>query len=472
MAEAGRFAVVFDVLDQDVETLIRALARSRDVLLVSDVRSPRVEALQALTGADLIVASHRLIDSGHGLRHSDFDLAARMAASHARSPLDAIVYASDAILDLGWYEPALADLPRGRLLRGLLMSSEETLADTRTFVDLGPTSVALWGDAATSDFVVACRPEIGALGWVDVPSLTAPLSEWRSELATVLDGRGLTTAALLAEAEQASAHTDGLLFVVVSDVSQGEALQATLPGHLAERVLAGTPGDPWIARVIGEEGLVPVDAMADLFDDFQPVRRETPGSTVMVSGEMDELGETIDRLIAGGSTEVLVAAARSENLAHSMLGKRLLNADLGFMAAHRAPMGDLDPGKIRNDVVAIGPRARRAARLAVDSSPDFRTLVFRLTEPSLTTSAVVGLVPNMDGPHPGSLRTTRSPVDLGLRLTPSLLPLPNVPAEPHPPAPEVFDAKSWVGHLGWGTRSRLALPWRWNLLPRAMKGRW
>lgn len=472
MTEPGHFAVVFDVLDRDVETLVRGVARSRRVLLVSDARSPKVESLQREVGAGLLVASHRLIDSGHGLRHSDFDLAAQIAGVHARNPLEAIIYASDAIVDFAWFEAALLDVPRGRLLKGRLAYSDQILGDSHLFAESGPTVVALWGDAATSDFTMTCRPSVGLLSWVGVTQMTPTVSEWTADMATVLDGQGLAIGDLVTETIEISSQTDGVIFILVSDAGQGVALHASLSEAVAGRLLVGTPADSWLSGIIGEEGLASVDSIADRLVGFEPVRRETPDAEVAIVDDMDELGEILDRMNATDSTEVLVAAARSQSLADAMVDKRVLSADLGFMAAHRVPMGDLDPSRIRDDVVSIGPRARRVARLAADASPDFHTLVFRLSEPSLTTSAIIGLVPDMDGPHPGALRTTRSPLDLGLRLTPPLLPLPNVPAEPHPPPPEVFDPKSWVGRLGWSTRTRLALPWRWNLLPRAMRDRW
>ena len=472
MTGKGTFAVVFDVLDHDVETLVRALTRSRHLLLVADARSPRVEELQRDVDADLIVASHRLIDSGAGLRHSDFDLASQVAAAHSRVPLEAIVYATDALIDLGWYEVALANVPRGRLLKGALASSNELLDDLHSFADWGPTVMALWGDAAISDFAIKSRPSVGLPNWLDVPQVTPTISEWRTELSTVLDGRGLAIGDLLTETKQAVAHTEGMTFALVSDRQQESNLSRALPDGVTGRVLLGTPSDSWIAELVGRGGLVAVDSLTQSLADFEPARREPTPSTSAIVNDMDVLGELLDRMIYRGGPDSLIVAAQNEMLAKAIEGTRTLFADLGFMAAHRVPMGDLDPGHLRDDVVSIGPRARRAARAAAEASPDFRTFVFRLTEPGLISSAVVGLVPNMDGPHPASLRTTRSPLDLGLRLAPPLLPMPNTPAEQHPPALEVFDPKSWVGRLSWGTRSRLALPWRWGLLPRAMKGRW
>lgn len=467
----GRLALVFDTLDSDVETVARAAAHAHDLVLVSDARSPRVERLQAELGASLLVAAHRMVDSGLGLRHSDVELAGHLARAHAKDPLEAIVYAGDSIVDLGWHEPVLRAVPKGRLLNGMLASSRKILGSTTDFVAFGPTVVALAGDAATAEFVVSCNPTAEVPRWLPLEQVTVREPGRVERQGKVVDVRGLDPGETVAKLIEAAESNAGLIAAIGSSAEQGVAIQALAPQSVAGRVIYCDSSDWWMSELMD---VAEIDREEPLFAGAIPGPRALPDMRIAAGDDMEGLGALLDELMTEGSDEAVVVTA-DDDMARDFAGTRSLLADLGFIASRRDPMGDLDPGRIRDDVILIGARARHAAQQAARMSTDLRALIHRLTEPSLVTSAVVGLVPGDESVETLHLRTTREPSDLGLRITPALLPVPNAPAQPHPPhplPPEVIDPKTWVSQLKWGTRSRLALPWRWGLLSRAMKGRW
>lgn len=467
-----RFAVVFDHMSGAVERLVRVLGDRADLVFVADARTRQVEAFASQLGAELLVAEHRMVDLGKGLTFSDVALASRLASQ----PLDAILYATDALVDFAWHEPALASVPKGRVATGLLGRLGAVVEDTAAFAALGHRALSLAGDAATADFVVTgstvlhqellptdfvipTRATRGAGGSLHVLDVTA-LSAGETPI-TVADW---------------AARREGTLVVVGTDLSQGTALQTVFPADLTGRVLFASSDDPWCRELVASADTVEVAGVSDsgeelsgLFESVPPTR-PMPERLATDTSDLRELADLLTTLQAEDS-EAAVIVAGDEMTDSVFSGTRALHADLGFVAAPTDPMGDLDPGRIRDDVVLIGPRARPAVVEAIRRSDHLRTLIYRLCEPSLISSAVVGLVPGDPVPEPLALRTTRVPDDLGLRLWPPLAPMPNASAEPvFEAAP--FDPVNWIGSKNWGTRWRLALPWRWGLLSKAMRGRW
>lgn len=477
-------AIVFDALGDAAAALARTAAGSGRVVLVSDGRSPRVEALSKELHADLLVADHRMMDTGEGLVHSDIDLAARLARVHSETPLDAIIYATDALMDLSWYEPGLRSVSRGRALTGLLQRTSLVLNNPARFALLGHRAQALAGDAAISDFVVGFGYR-SALSQMLIPEmLEVAIREPRPGVGSLhaLDVVALDEGETVHVVTEWGLSRPGSLLVVGSDDSQGRALQAQIPADLAGRVVYGGSDQWWtqellkatdsieIAPLDGHAGTHVSSATSPFDADALPAVRSFPDSEAVSASYPSKLASTLRELLAEGS-QAAVIATEDDSLAESFKDSRSLLADLAFVAAPTDPMGDLDPYRIRDDVVLIGPRAHHVAGRAAMLAKDLRSLIWWLTEPSLVSSAVIALVPGPPSSRPLAIRTTRSPSDLGSRLSPALLPMPNVRAEPHP-EPPAFDPKLWIGQKRWSTRWRLALPWRWGLLPRAMRGRW
>ena len=456
----SRIAFVFDRLGVTVERLVRAAATDGEVVLVSDGRSPRVEGLAEELDAELFVAEHRMVDVGDGWQTSDVILASRLAASHASRPLDAVVYATDALVDFAWHEPALGAVPKGRALVGILAKLGEIWEDSGRFADLGHRAVALAGDAATADFVFAIPSRLnGDLlpASVDVSALFEAKGDFLA-----LDVRGLVGGEAAAAVAARADAAPGMVLAVGSDLHQGRALQRLLPPPLAGRVIFAREDDPWCRELITASA-----ETAELFAAIPDVRT-APSPVVFRGDDLTELRDLLADLHVEQSPAAVAVAG--DGVWESPFGRTPL-ADLGFVAAPAGPLGDLDPSRIRDDVVVIGPRARPVALDAIGVCDDLRALVYRMTEPALISSAVVSLVPGDPGATPLGLRTRRSPYDLGSRLYPALLPIPNAPAEEAAAASD-FDPVEWVGSKTWATRWRLALPFRWGLLSRAMRGRW
>ncbi len=467
-----RLALVFDQLGEAVERLIRALAGGADLTLVSDVRTPQVDALVEELGVELLVAEHRMVDLGEGLTHSDPVLASRLASQ----PLDAILYATDALVDFAWYEPTLASIPRGRVTTGLLARLGAILDDSASFARLGRRALALAGDAATSDFVVAGSSPLHQELISEKFRLPARKPRDGDGSLHILDVTALSKGEAPAAVANWATRREGILVAVGAESSQGVTLQAALPADLAGRVLFATVDGAWCRELLASADTVEVAGSSDTGRELisllgaTPYRRAEPERLTVGTTDLGQLIDVLTTLQSEGSPAAVIVAG--DEMAGALFsGTRALHADLGFVAAPTDPMGDLDPGRIRDDTVLIGPRARLAVIEAARHSDTLRTLVYRLTEPSLVSSAVVGLVPGESVSEPLALRTARIPHDLGLRVWPSLLPMPNVSAEPiFDDAP--FDAIAWLGSKTWKTRWRLALPWRWGLLSKAMRGRW
>jgi len=476
-----RTAVVFDVLGEDVRRLVRSAATSGEVVLVSDVRTPRVEQLERELNGILLVANHRMVDSGKGPRLSDIDLAARLTARHLETPLDSIVYATDALTDLSWHEPVLSHVPKGRALTGLLRRVPSPNDDSAGFPDSVVRAIALAGDATLSDFVVGVgsspilHPHLSP-HLLASPGRTAKEGEGSFHTLDVMD---LDMDATIEVVSNWALGREGILLVVGTDLSFGGALQSLLPTELAERVIYGLESDPWVEELIGVADSIEVSQAPDRGAEVEylscpswdevPAVRHGPQVLLVTGDNPGKLMSVLERLRASGSNEAVVAV-RKEAYASLFVGTRAPLADLAFVAASSSPMGDLDPRSLRDDAVLIGVRARSAAIGAALQADSLRSLVFRLAEASLVSSAVIGLVPGESSDEPLTLRISRSPHDTGSRILPSLLAIRDASTAPPDSGAESIDSRAMVDRWKWGTRPRHMLRRSRRFLSRLMRG--
>ncbi len=508
----------------DVEWLI---GQPAEAVVFLDEDGPGAEAARRV-GLPVHLSPMRSVDlPTEGRVSADHAQAVIMAEEHRRRPFDYVLYASDQTTDYSWFVPELADLPRGVAL------GEGTVAHLRHLLD-DPAWAGRWARAAwaTAGFVAGAD---FAVGWGDLPEYgfrpapappvvtldgpvsTSPPPEQAPQLLVVVaTGEEPSGLVELLGAVEARVPIDAetTVVVIVPDRPVGGGQTADLvglgcPEHLRLATIVVPPGEDGVAAsFLASADLIVAARAVDA--SLGAVRDRAATTPVVVLEALDHvdppplvspqvlggLGER--RLVPadGSPTETLglleqvddgeflilhqqAAAAEATRL---LVAPRLPGVDLVVLGRPHPVTGaalldEVSPGLLavrRSHLPALARRLERATSL-------WEVIVWCLGLSMVERSRLTVL----PGLRTREYRRLPSPDVPGVAPwlpARGLLPRPNLveihaghgstgPVDPPAPAP-VPGIREWAKSHRWSDRVRLALPWRFGLLARAMKDRW
>jgi hypothetical protein len=440
---------------------------------------------------------------------------------HLEEPFDAVIYDSSLAADWAWHQPRLGSIPRGVAFGAGPVRDIRLVAGTPAlFRTHGRHLWALTGSLASADFILGdAPPEAYGLPSSALPPRyrlnplpdEAPATKSLALVALVALNEGPIGLASLVE-RAIHAHPIGSstsLVVIHPDVvtgpeTAGDIVMGSLPRSLVDRVRVVEPSSDGVAagvlqqadfvvaarssdlaiRAVGEAAARVGGAVLEQRPDTAPwlgetvpeKRPHTEPVLMPVDRPPAELIEAID--------DVTAPAVVLHSRGAAQLARRVWRLP-GSSRAGLVVVCDTDP------YLGSADPARPAFSLLgfrMDSWPSIR----RLLEKAGTLHEVV---------EAAAALTHASQVDLltlpvggashgGLTPTPGDIPAWVTAQGMLPPAnlaglaggaqadrviqlePTGSDIQHWAETHGFRDRIRLALPWKWGLLARAMRGRW
>jgi hypothetical protein len=259
---------------------LEELTGDHDVELFVDQATAGSERLRR-AGVPVAVSIKRAVEETGGRRVSADALQARAARrSHDRAPFDAIVYGSDATVDLAWFEPGLRGVPRGVALgSGLAHDLRVVWEDRRLFSRLSRRFWSWTGLVASADFLLSDVPpeafglsDDGRLppryttGAAEPRRAESPSGPWVAVAATSLGAPGLED--LVGRVVERLPPVDGTTYVILTrpSLSEGLATEKAIledcPDALRRRIVLAAAGDDGVAAdfLAAADGLVAVSA--------------------------------------------------------------------------------------------------------------------------------------------------------------------------------------------------------------------
>ncbi|MDH3605477.1 MAG: hypothetical protein OER12_00615 [Acidimicrobiia bacterium] len=491
---------------------------SNEVVVFVDYESDGTDLLHE-AGVEFHVAPKRTVIMAGDQAETSEELQARLLMQrHAEAPFDAIIYDSAHATDWAWYQPQLAAIPRGVALgAGPARDVRLVTSVPDLFARHGRTLWAMTGTLASADFLIS---DVGADAYgIDptrlpprfslnpLPTAVAPsgpaglvalvaLSESPTGLATVVE-RGLAQVTTDENTVMAVIHPD----VAVGSETTRDIVFASLPASLRGRVRLAEPSSDGVADgLLAQADVVVAARVSDLavravsdaaakvgsvvlegtgfeaprFGDGALRKAEHPHPVLIaVDGPLDALIPVVDEIIGEAAAVVLHtdngswSARRLWKLPGSARGGLLLVCDP--LPYH----GEPDPSKPAFDLIGFDAASWPSIRRIIQSSQTLHDVVEMAA--SIANAHRVNLLalPVMGIAHGRLKSQPEAPAwitDSGSLPQPVLGTVDSDGSD----APEVSTAgvKEWAESHGFRDRIRLALPWKWGILNRAMRDRW
>lgn len=507
-----------DTSSVDAEEIID-LATVNDILVLADRESEALEQLRD-HGVQVNVSSKRFLDIDGGLFGADALQARRLLAFHDDGPVEMVLYADDTAVDLSWFEPRLADIPfvtvvgQGPLADSRLVASDPDLVDR--------VGRSLWqavSIAASADLVLApgSLESLGldprAFGPTVLPSdmnrkdEAPPFAQLVVAIARSAAPRDLGT--LFGRVWSVTQMAESTTIVIVhADRSVGKATTSDIilsgvPASKQEQVVLTAVGDDGVARRFVESadlivGLSDVDVGSplvrsvseriptivlsapdapDVWDGAVAPRSRPTFGLVAIDAGIRQANESIDA-VARSCDVVVLYEPQGADVAARLASMPLRQADTYLAGSASGVFGSVAPVRVSPHVAGIRSDIWFAMRDDLSRFGSIWDVIRRIASIDQMEYLRQLIVP-IDGcrVRPISVLQSLGPVFGGR----GPLPRPAVrlvePANPPTSdagsvtAPE-DSARAWAKRHSWGDRARLALPWKWGLLPRSMKGRW
>ncbi|NNL12431.1 MAG: hypothetical protein HKO82_01930 [Acidimicrobiia bacterium] len=444
-----------------------------------------------------------------------------MLRLHIEDPFDAVVYDSSVTADWAWHQPRLESIPRGVALgAGPIRDIRLVSAAPALFRTHGRHLWTTSGSLASADFLLGDAPP-EAYGFRTGPlppryrlnALPDPAPAGNSPALVAVvalneDPAGL--ASLVERAgEAAPIGASTILAVIHPDVATGpettrDIVVGSLPPHLADRVRLAEPSSdgvaagllaqadfvvaartsdlaiPAVREAVGRAGGAVIESTRDGATSFGSAglekRPHTGPALLPVDRPLADLVEVIDNVTAPAvvlhSREAADLARRVWRLPGSSQAGLVLVCDTDPY------LGSVDPARPAFNVLGF----------RMDSWPSVRRLLEQASTLHELVSWVAGLshAPRIDllalpvnGASHGSLAPTSAGIpawatDRGMLPPANFAGLSVVAAVERIVQHELpgSDIQQWAETHGFRDRVRLALPWKWGLLARAMRGRW
>ncbi|MBT8216535.1 MAG: hypothetical protein HKN74_14385 [Acidimicrobiia bacterium] len=449
--------------------------------------------------------------------------ARRLLDLHLDRPFDALLYASDRATDWAWHQPRLGPIPRGIAVGpGAIRDARLVTADPALFHALGRELWATTGPIAGADFLVS---DVGVAEYGLDPDGLPPVYSVNDLPSTPAGPGAGTLAAIVAFSEspaglativsraleQTETTDDTVLAVIHPDVatpveSTRDIIRSGVPADVLGRIRFAEPSSDGIAEgllvqadtIVAARGSdLAVRAVADiagkvgavvLSGSASPIAPlvEIPGKVVHpparlvpVDGPLADLVPLIDEL-AGEAPGVILHSRQADRTAQRVWRMAGSVASGLTLVCDAGPyLGDPDPARPAFNLLGFD----------MATWPSIRRLISHVDTLHQLVESAASLV------HAGRVNLTALPVAgaghgrLGPRTPPlpgwltdgGMLPAPNLAGlseaeftRPESPVAqsEPGTVKHWAETHGFGDRVRLALPWKWGLLNRAMKNRW
>lgn len=463
-----------------------------------------------------VAAKQRVDLGGEIVGSSDRAQAATLVAHHLDDPFDALLYDSDRAIDWAVYEPALAGVRRGVCLgrgapayRAMIRTSPEVAQQFAR---------SLWAEfsaIASADFLVAHAPaeSFGLIGYEglvvtpDVPVATVERENAGGTIAVVaMYGDVRTYAELVADVRSTIAIADDATVVVIvpewsvgTDTVAGlvqrsvkpewalSTVVVTGPGSAAaefirraDLVVAASPPDLGVSavreaashgRVVSLTGatetLAPLESIGEL-----PIP-EPLSVEIVAFEEIDSLRSTVAHV-----DYVFVTGPGGTQLAEQASQLSLASRDLVVFGIPQPVTGHPDPGKLSPAVIGFSSAQWPSVEPLVGKVRSVWELIVWMARVSNASFTRLEVLPAPIGatshdltidivPGLPAFTNGRPPLET-MDLSQSVRP---VAAPPAKLAPKV-SVQSWAKEHSWADRARLVLPWRYGLLPKAMRDRW
>jgi hypothetical protein len=489
----------------DAQWLAAAVESGSEILVLVDHETPGSDLVRR-SGCEVAVSPKRptALTDGTNLSANHVQ-AQRLAEFAAGTHVDFVLYSSDAPTDLSWHESSLGDIPRGVAVGESFGIQRLALDDGDLFARVGRQLWATSGFVASADFLVADAPA-ESYGFASAPprlaaaeEVSLPAAPSSPSLAVVVAlAVGFDGLAFLASAVEEHLNIDAATSIVV--VTHREALgvaQAYWPQRLARSTVFVPPGDDGVAASFLEKADVviapgPADlavpAVADAARRVGAVVLDNGGSqvptldgatipatrsrskavAVPVVGSLEPVAGLVDGLSSEEDIGMIVLHGDGVGDEAIRVGsmRGLAEVDIVVLAASDDILGTPDPARPHGGFLGVHRDSWPALITWLGECHDLPSLVSRSLSPSLA----------------GQVRLLMLPTDAPTaQLPPPQAGTPWIGSRPMLPTPrfavggsvDVADGvKLWAASHGWSDRLRLALPWRWGLLERAMRRRW
>lgn len=505
----------------DAEWLVEHLG-SDELFIHVDQDGPGSAMVRA-AGGDVHVSPKRIIEVD-GRATADEAALRHLASVHRQAPLDAVVVDGDLALAPLWLAPDLVGVPTGVTLGSEALGLSRIILDDRHLAQRHV--MGLWGAAAAladADFHVGVAPP-AAMGIAGIPArpILAPHRPAQSAartprspslvvvVSTVADRSGY--ASLI---ERTSARVDfgpgTTIVAVVPDVdigaeTPGQLLVAGAPNPLRSSVIVAPVGGDGVASAfLSAADVVVADSAADAAIPAVALRAsEAPLVVLGPAWPVDPLpfaGEHLpaarpagERIVLSvdGDLSAVAAALETADAELAVIHSEAGGAHASRLFSSMRPGGadvmvlcqpDLVHGSPRHErvvpsVVAIDRRSFGAAARVMRSVPDLWTFVAATMDPSNAGSLHLQILPAAVGARVIDLIAVDRPEHRWVGVGPFPLAArldvvrAGTSASASSKAVVAPSARSWAKSHRWPDRVRMALPWKWGLLDRAMRGRW
>ncbi|MDH3540103.1 MAG: hypothetical protein OEP52_08920 [Acidimicrobiia bacterium] len=506
----------------DAEWVADAIGTTEAVVFV-DYESEGTDLL-AEAGVTVSVSPKRPMLDAEGSHESAEQSQARiLLAMHLESPFDAIIYDSSQTTDWAWYQARLASVPRGIALgAGAARDIRIVAASPALFATHGRKLWALTGALASADFLVsdvdpagygfdaADHPPCYSVGDIPAPRPPTGKAGMIAVVALSEDPAGLASV-FNRTLEQVPIDDSTVIALVHPDISTGpettrDILLSGVATPFRDRVRLAEPSSDGVAAgllsqadviVAARPSDLAVRAVADaaarrscvlLSDADKPAARLTEAALeklphqaprlVAVDRPLADLIPLLDSIADEASAIVLHApeaaaiAQRLWKLPGAARSGLVLVCDAGRY------LGEPDPARPAAGILGFGTGTWPSVRRLLEACDHLHEVVAAAA--SLANADRVNLlaVPIL-GVGQGRLGsdTPSQPAwltDTGWLPAIRFSGTESVAAEPGVYGHSATEAalKHWAETHGVRDRIRLALPWKWGLLDRAMRDRW
>ncbi len=494
-----------------------------EVVVFADYESEGTDLLKD-AGFTVFVSAKRPVLFAEGEYETAEQLQARILLElHLEEPFDAIVYDSAQSTDWAWHQARLESVPRGVALGPGPVRDIRMVASAPELVAAhGRKLWALTGALTSADFLVS---DVGAEAYGldqgrlpprysirDLPTATptAGIAAMIGLVGLSEDAAGL--ASLVSRTlEQVASDENTIIAILHPDIATGpettrDILLSGVPAHLRDRLRVAEPSSDGVAeRLLTQADVIvaarpsdlAVPAVADaaakvgslvlsgapspatrLLDATLAKAEHRRPRLVAVDRPLDELVPIIDEL-AGDSAAVVLHTPEAAGLAQRLW--RLpgtSRAGLVLVCDAGRYLGEADPARPARNVIGFAietwPSIRRLLAHA-HTLHDLIEAAVNLAHADRTDLLTVPVLGAGQAAHVSEASSLPAWVTDGGSLPAMHYSGPAEPASPpteHQHSAGQAGIKHWAETHGFKDRIRLALPWKWGLLNRAMRNRW
>ncbi len=494
-----------------------------DVVVFADYESEGTDLLRQAE-IPLYISPKRTVPMPDGADETAEQLQARILLDHhLAEAFDAIVYDSSQTTDWAWHQPRLGSIPRGVALgAGPVRDIRIVTTAPDLFATHGRKLWALSGSLVTADFLLSDVPaSVYGLEGDSLPPryslaalpTTPPPARPSALLALVAlseDPAGLATLVERALQRALTDH-DPVIAIILPDIATGvettrDILFESLPEDLQQRVRIAEPSSDGIAEgLLAQADVVVASRSSDLavpavagaaakvgsmvltetasnaprFTEVEPVKRTNRQPVLVpIDRPLEELVPMIDEIADTASGVVLHTPDASQLAQRVWRLPGASRAGLVLVCDAGPYLGDADPVRPAFNLLGFGMESWPSIRRLMLHAGTLHELVEAAGSVSHAAAADLLTVPVLGASHgPLPPRPPGLPVwitEAGVLPSPNLAGLVPVAAgaATYQPVSGEAGIKRWAETHGFRDRIRLALPWKWGLLSRAMRDRW